>query len=91
MVLLLGQNSSVGIATGYGLDGRGTTSITGRGKRLFSNPQSPDQLRGAPTSIYNGYQGALSPGVKRSGREADNSSPSAKVKNSGIITQWRRA
>jgi hypothetical protein len=37
-------HSSVGIETGYGLDGRG--SIPDRGKRfVFSTPQRPDRLR----------------------------------------------
>jgi hypothetical protein len=30
------RDSSVGIATGYGLDGRG--SIPGKGKKFFSSP-----------------------------------------------------
>jgi hypothetical protein len=33
------QDSSVGIATGYEVDGR--SSILGRGKRFFSTPQRP--------------------------------------------------
>jgi hypothetical protein len=34
--------SSIGIATGYWLDGRGL--ILGRGKKFFSTPQHPDML-----------------------------------------------
>jgi hypothetical protein len=81
----MNRDSSVGI-----LNGRG--SIPGRGKRFFSTPQSPDRL------ISNGYRGALSPGVKRHGREADHSPPSTvKVRNGGAITtlhhtsSWRGA
>jgi hypothetical protein len=36
------RDSSVGIATGYGVDDRG--SITGRGKTFFCYPQRPDRL-----------------------------------------------
>jgi hypothetical protein len=39
------RDSSVGIATGYGLEGRG--SIPGRVK-IFSSPQRPDQFWGTP-------------------------------------------
>jgi hypothetical protein len=35
------QDSSVGVAMGYGLISQG--SIPGRGKRLFFTPQCPDQ------------------------------------------------
>jgi hypothetical protein len=41
------RDSSVGIATGYWLDGQG--SIPGRGKRFFSTPQRPDH---ASLQIY---------------------------------------
>jgi hypothetical protein len=40
---------SVGVATGYGLDGRG--SIPGRSKRHFSSPQRPDRLWGPPSLL----------------------------------------
>jgi hypothetical protein len=45
----------VGIAMGYGLDGRG--SIPGRSKRFFSFPQCPDRLWGQPSLLSNGYWG----------------------------------
>jgi hypothetical protein len=37
-----GRDSSVGITTGYGLDGLG--SVLGMRKRLFFSPQRPDRL-----------------------------------------------
>jgi hypothetical protein len=75
------QDSSVGIATGYGLDDRGVGVRVSVGSRIFSSPRRPDWLWG------NGYRGALSPGVKWQGREADHSSPaSAEVKKMWIYT-----
>jgi hypothetical protein len=47
-------DSSVGIATGYGLDGRG--SIPCRAKRFFSSPQLPDSLWG-PLSLISSAPG----------------------------------
>jgi hypothetical protein len=52
--VLVSQNSSVGVATGYGLDGRG--SIPRSGKRFFSSPQRPDWLWGSPSLLSNGYR-----------------------------------
>jgi hypothetical protein len=40
------RDSSVGIQTGYGLNGSG--SIRGRGKVFFSSPQVSDRLWGPP-------------------------------------------
>jgi hypothetical protein len=68
----------------YGLDDPG--SIPGMARFVFS-PQRPDRLWGLPSLLSNGYQGALSPGVKGQGREADHSPPSsAEVKNMWIYT-----
>jgi hypothetical protein len=47
--------SSVGIATGCRLDGRG--SIPGRDKRFLCAPQRPDRFEGPPRFISNGYRG----------------------------------
>jgi hypothetical protein len=75
------RNSSVGIATGYRLDGRG--SIPGRGKGFFSTPQRPD---GPTQSRKLWLLGDISPWVKRLGREADHTSPySAEAKNGRAI------
>jgi hypothetical protein len=48
-----GADSSVGIATGYGMDGGG--SIPGRGKIFFLTPQRPEQLWGLANLLLNGY------------------------------------
>jgi hypothetical protein len=48
-------DSSVGIATDYGMDDR--DSIPGRVKRYFSSPWRPDRLWSPPSLLYNGYRG----------------------------------
>jgi hypothetical protein len=58
------QDSSDGIAMGYGIDGPG--SISGRIMRFFSIPQRSDRFRDPPTLVSNGYRGILSFG--KSGR-----------------------
>jgi hypothetical protein len=71
------RDSSVGIETGYMLDGRG--SIPGRAI-FFSSPYFPDwtPIEWVPE--------ALSQGVKRPGREANHTSPfSSELKNIGGI------
>jgi len=60
-----GLGSSVGIVTGYGLDGPG---IEFRWGEIFRT--CPDMLWGPPSLPYNGYR--VFPGVKeRPGCEAD--------------------
>jgi hypothetical protein len=78
------RGSSVGIATGYGMDG--LCSIPGSA-RFLSSPERPDQPWGPPSLLpIQWVPGALSPGVKRKGREAGHSPPSsAEVKNGGAI------
>jgi hypothetical protein len=79
-------DSSVGIATGYGLDDRGgRSSSPGKVKNfLFSTSSRP--ALGSIKPIKR-VPGALSPGLKRQGREADDSSPaSAEVKKMWICT-----
>jgi hypothetical protein len=79
------RDSVVGIATSYGLDGCG--SIPGGSKKFFFTSIA---LRPAlvPTQTHILWvPGALSPGVKRPGREVDHSPPtSAKVKKMWIYT-----
>jgi hypothetical protein len=78
----MSRDSSVGIATDHGQDGRGSNPDR---VRSFSSPQRPDRLRGPTSLLSNGYRG-LFPGVKRPGREADHSPPtSVEVKNGGSI------
>jgi hypothetical protein len=53
-------DSSVGIATGYNMDDRG--SISGMRKRLFSSIQSPNRLRGTSSLLFNRHCSAFSGG-----------------------------
>ena len=57
----MGQDSSVGIATRYGLDGPGIESRWGR--EIFCT--RPDRPWGPPSLLYNGYQ--VFPGDKAAG------------------------
>jgi hypothetical protein len=92
----MSRDSSVGVATSYGPDGRG--SIPGRGKIFFFTPQLPDRISGTPSLLANGYRGDIFQGLRRPGREADQSSPSSvEVKNGGAMLalhhtpSWRGA
>jgi hypothetical protein len=68
------RDSLVGLATGYGLDDRGV------GVRVHVGC-------GVHPASYPVGTGALSPGLKRPGREADHSPPaSAEVKKTWIYT-----
>jgi hypothetical protein len=68
LLCLCGSGSSVGIATGYGLDGPGIESGWGRDFTRLSRP--------ALGLLYNGYR--VFPGRrKRTGRYADPSPPSS--------------
>jgi hypothetical protein len=71
------RDSSVGIATGYGLDDRGVGVRVPVGARFFSSPRCPDRFWSLPSFLSYGYQV-----VGRPKREADHSLPSsAEVKN----------
>jgi hypothetical protein len=71
LMMELNRDSSVGIATGYRLDGRGV------GVRVPVGPTQPP---------IQWVLGALSPGVKRPVCVADHSPPSdAEVKNDGSM------
>jgi hypothetical protein len=50
------RDSSVGIATGHGLDGRGVWVRVPVGSRIFSSPRRPDRLWGPPNILSNGYR-----------------------------------
>jgi hypothetical protein len=89
------RDSSLGIGTGCGLEGR--VSILGSGKRFFSIPQRPDWLLAQLVSYRMGTGGSF-PGGKAAGREADHSPPSsAEVRYGGAIpplshtSSWRSA
>ena len=56
----MGQDSSVGIATGYELDGPGIESRWGRDFCI-----RPDRPWGPPSLLYNGYR--VIPGGKAAG------------------------
>jgi hypothetical protein len=59
------RDSSVGIATGYRLDGQGY--IPGREKKSFSTPQHPDWFWAHPASYPVGT-GVSFPGGKAAGK-----------------------
>jgi hypothetical protein len=76
------QDSSVGIATGYGLDGRGAEVRVPVGARIFLHSTSSRPALGPTQPPIQWVPGALSLGVKQPGREGDHSPPtSAEVKN----------
>jgi hypothetical protein len=84
---LLLSSSIVGIAIGYGLDGRGgRSSIPDKVKSIHFSLSSRLSL-GPTQPLVKCVQGALSPGVKRPGRKSDHPSPnSAEFKKTWIYT-----
>jgi hypothetical protein len=89
----LSQDSSVGIATGYGLDdqGGGGSSSPVRVKKFSLLHIVQTGSRVHPTSYKMGT-GDSFPGVKRKGREADHLLPtSAEVKKMWIYTSTPHA
>jgi hypothetical protein len=89
----VGLNNSVGIATGYGLDG--CDSIPGRARdlSLLHIVQTGSGFTQPPIQWASG---AISSGIKQLGREADHSPPPIEeVKNGGAIqshthlSSWR--
>jgi hypothetical protein len=76
------RDNSVGIATGYGLDDRGSRVRFRRGLGIFLFTTVSRTALGPTTPPTEWVLGALSLGVKRQGCEADHSpQPSAEVKN----------
>jgi hypothetical protein len=72
------RDSTVSIATGYGLDDREVGVRVPIESRNFSSPRRPDGFWGPSSLLFNGYcGGGLSAGVKRPGREVDHSSPTS--------------
>jgi hypothetical protein len=89
---------SVSIARVYRLEGRGILVRFSAGARDFSVLHSVHTGSGDHPASYRVGAGALYPGVKRPGREADHSpSPSDEVENGGSIpplpnvSSWRDA
>ena len=70
-VYIWSQDSSVGIATRYGLESPGIESRWGEIFRTY-----PDRLRGRPSLLYNGYR-VFPGGKRRPGRDADHIPPSS--------------
>jgi hypothetical protein len=50
------RNSTVGIATGYGLNDRGVGVRGSVGSRMFPSSRRPDRLWGSPSLLSNGYR-----------------------------------
>jgi len=73
MFVIVGRVSSVGIVTGYGLDGPGIESHWGE---IFRT--CPDRHWGPPSLLYNGYR-VFPGGKERPGRDTDPSPPSSAV------------
>jgi hypothetical protein len=77
----MSRGSSVGKATGYGLDDRGIRIWVLVGLRILSSPYSPDRLCSNQPPIQ--WVRGLFPRGKRQKREADHSPPTtAEVKKS---------
>jgi hypothetical protein len=77
--------SVVGVATDYGLDNWGVGVLVQVGPRIVSKSYRP--ALGSTQPPIQWVPGALSPGVKRPGREADHSPPaSAEAKKMWIYT-----
>jgi hypothetical protein len=53
---LVVQDSAVGIATGYGLGGRGVGVRVPVRVIFFSSPRRPDQFWGPPSLLSSGYR-----------------------------------
>jgi hypothetical protein len=77
------HDSSVGIATAYGLDDRRVGVAVW--SRIFSFPRCPDPVLGPTQPPIQWEPGPLCPKVKQPGRESDHSpSTSAEVKKTWI-------
>jgi hypothetical protein len=76
------RNSSVGIATGYRLNDRGVGVRVPVGSKIFSSSRRPDRLWVSTQPPIQWVSG-----VKRPGREADHSLPTAaEVRKTWVYT-----
>jgi hypothetical protein len=76
------QDSSICVATGYGMDGRGVKVQVPIEAIFPFSPSRPDRFWDPPNLLYNGYRRIFPRGVKLPGREADHLLPtSTEVKN----------
>jgi hypothetical protein len=66
-------DSSVGIATSYGLDEREVGVGVPVESRILTSPRGRDRLSGSPNLLSNGYRGLFGREVKRPKREPDHS------------------
>jgi hypothetical protein len=96
--LFLKLNSSVGIATGYGLDDRGVGVLVPIGSSVFSSPRRPDRHWGPRSLLCNEYRGLFPRG--KSGRGVKLTTHLQLLPRSGIrgsihphyhTSSWRRA
>jgi hypothetical protein len=76
-------DSSVGIALGYGLDGRGSRVRSPTGLGIFLFTTASKTALGPTQPPIQWVPGALSLGIERPGREADHSPPS-----SAEVKEW---
>jgi hypothetical protein len=84
-VSLVSRDSSVGIATAYGLDDRGVGVLVPVGSRIFSTSSRPALGPTQPRIPW--VSGVFPPGVKQQWREDDQSPPAtADVKKMWIYT-----
>jgi hypothetical protein len=56
-VISRSRDSTVSIATGFGVDDRGVRVRVAVGSRIFSSPRRPDRLWGPPKLLSKGYWG----------------------------------
>jgi hypothetical protein len=62
--MTVSQDRAVGIATGYGLDGRRVGVRVPVEAGFFFSPRRPDQFWSPPSLLSNGYRGESALGVK---------------------------
>jgi hypothetical protein len=80
------RENLVGIPTAYGLDDRWVGVLVPVVQKILSSRQSPGLLFGIHPTSYPLPTGALSTGIKRPRREADNSSStSAEIKKTRVL------